>query len=164
MLKSCSLALLAMSVCVLSIGCSQQRTGPDIDNTAAWTLDDLTAPIERPEKQKTWEDALPWNWETAEEKRTKTDEVLFAEDDVQEEPFLSKLAFWKSDSKKDDFKSESEYLNDMSPELSTLSERPLEVKGRVNRSIDTNTRAIWDDLLSVLMLDAPSRSNRTPVP
>lgn len=164
MLKSCSLVLLAMSVCVLSMGCSQQRSGPDIDNTASWTMDDLTAPIERPKKQKSWEDVLPWNWETAEEKRSKTDEVLFAEDDVQEEPFLSKLAFWKSDPNKEEFKSESEYLNDMSPELSTLSQRPLEVKGRVNRTMDTNTRALWDDLLDVLLLSRPSHSNRIPVP
>ena len=163
MLQTRMFMLLTLCVCVFSVGCQSQKAGPDIDNTAAWTLDDLTAPIHRPKTQKSWEDWLPWNWETAEEKRSKTDEILFAEDDVQEEPFLEKIAFWKPLFAERPM-SEEDYLNDMSPELDTLSERKNEVKGRLNRTVDTNSRAIWNDLYEGLLLERPSRANRIPVP
>ena len=53
---------------------------------------------------------------------------------------------------------------DMSPELATRSETRDEGRIRQARTIDTNTRTIWDDLRTILLLDRPSRQSLYPTP
>ena len=53
---------------------------------------------------------------------------------------------------------------DMSPELSTTGRTPGEVDTQLSKTVDMNGRSAWDDLLSFLLLDRPSRLNIYPVP
>lgn len=51
----------------------------------------------------------------------------------------------------------------MTPELQSLAHTPEQNKNRVAITIDTNMRSIWDDVLSILLLDRPARLNRYPM-
>ena len=53
---------------------------------------------------------------------------------------------------------------DITPELETLTLTPEQHKNRYTRTIDTNLRAIWDDIDEFLLLDRPVRLSKWPVP
>lgn len=53
---------------------------------------------------------------------------------------------------------------DMSPELETRAETTGEIDTRVARTIDTNGRSAWNDLLMFWLLDRPSRQSLYPTP
>jgi hypothetical protein len=58
----------------------------------------------------------------------------------------------------------NDVLGDMSPELDSRAETHDEGRIRHARTIDTNTRSIWDDLDSMLLLNKPSRLSMFPTP
>ncbi|MDH3584044.1 MAG: hypothetical protein OER86_07500 [Phycisphaerae bacterium] len=55
-------------------------------------------------------------------------------------------------------------LRNMSPEMATRAMTSREADFRTARTIDTNTRSIWDDLGRILLLDRPFRGGETPIP
>jgi hypothetical protein len=59
---------------------------------------------------------------------------------------------------------DSRVRDNLTPELSTLSERPREVDNRMLITMDTNAREINNDLLRMWLLDRPSRLTRQPMP
>jgi hypothetical protein len=54
--------------------------------------------------------------------------------------------------------------SNMSPELDTTSRTPGEINTQLSRTVDTNGRMFWDDLMSVMLLDKPSRLSVYPIP
>lgn len=52
----------------------------------------------------------------------------------------------------------------LTPELSTLSQRPIEVDNRMTLSMDENLRLANEDLIRMWLLDRPSRLSRARVP
>lgn len=153
-----------LSLLLTAAACeSKQQVSSADDDIANWTLEELTAPVQRPKKDKGWAGILPWNW--GEDKMTKKDEALFAEmdDDKQKPSFWQSLAFWDK-GEKSDMISEHEVRTNLSPELETVAERGGEADARWRRSVDTNGRAAWDDLMAVFLVERPSRSARLPIP
>lgn len=58
----------------------------------------------------------------------------------------------------------SKIQGSISPELDTLSLRPIDIDNRMYYTIDTNGRMMWDDVYSGLLLDRPSRLSNNPTP
>lgn len=58
----------------------------------------------------------------------------------------------------------SSVRRNMSPELASMAHQSQQRKNMHARTIDTDTRQIWDDLDSVLLLNRPSRMSIYPVP
>jgi hypothetical protein len=54
--------------------------------------------------------------------------------------------------------------NDLTPELMSLDERPVEVSNRVALSFNANKRMIWNDLNRASLMDRPSRLTPHPMP
>lgn len=52
----------------------------------------------------------------------------------------------------------------MSPELDTRSMTSGEIDTRIARTIDTNGRSAWDDLMNFFLLNRPSRQSLYPTP
>lgn len=52
----------------------------------------------------------------------------------------------------------------LTPELSTLSETPREVDNTMIHAMDTNARGINNDLRRMWLLDRPTRLTRQPMP
>jgi hypothetical protein len=52
----------------------------------------------------------------------------------------------------------------MSPELISRAHTSGEIDTRISRSMDTNGRSAWDDLLMFLLLDRPNRATLYPTP
>lgn len=79
----------------------------------------------------------------------------------EEEGFFESLAFWEEDEER---LTEDDVLSNMSPALMTRPDTPGEVDIEVARTIDTNGRSAWRDLMRVLLLDEPSRLSPYPTP
>jgi hypothetical protein len=54
--------------------------------------------------------------------------------------------------------------SNLTPELMTLAERPIDVSNQMGVTFNTNRRAMWDDVQSFWLLDRPSRLTRYPMP
>ena len=54
--------------------------------------------------------------------------------------------------------------NNLTPELMTLDERPVEVSNRVALTFNANKRMIWGDLNRASLMDRPSRLTPHPMP
>ena len=63
----------------------------------------------------------------------------------------------------DTITSKSVHFN-MSPELETRAETTGEIDTRVARTVDTNGRSAWNDLLMFWLLDRPNRQSLYPTP
>ena len=55
-------------------------------------------------------------------------------------------------------------LGDLTPELLTLTERPIDAEVQIARTNNTNMRQFWNDWGHVLILDRPTRLSVYPVP
>lgn len=55
-------------------------------------------------------------------------------------------------------------LDDLTPELLTLEERPVDVDVAVSRTFDMNWRMMYEDLGRVFLTDRPSRLSPMPIP
>lgn len=53
---------------------------------------------------------------------------------------------------------------DLSPELDTLTMRPIDVDNRIYYTWDTDGRMFWRDLMKATHLDRPSRLTNMPTP
>ncbi|MBI1374655.1 MAG: hypothetical protein GC159_18205 [Phycisphaera sp.] len=89
----------------------------------------------------------------------KDNEVAMADEDKGWSLFGKK----KHD-KHDDQLTADEVLGDLSPELKGLAETPDEFRIRKARTLDTDWRALNDDVLKVLYLDRPKRIGVMPIP
>lgn len=58
----------------------------------------------------------------------------------------------------------SDVHSNMSPELDTRAETKGEIDTRISRTLDTNGRSTWDDVLGFFLLDRPSRLSAYPTP
>jgi hypothetical protein len=59
---------------------------------------------------------------------------------------------------------DSKVRNNLYPELTTLSQRPIEWDNSATLAVDTNLRAMNNDLTRLFLLDRPSRLTREPMP
>lgn len=59
---------------------------------------------------------------------------------------------------------DSKVRSNLTPELATLSQRPIEVDNRQTLTFDENLRMANEDLIHMWLLDRPSRLNRARVP
>ncbi len=59
---------------------------------------------------------------------------------------------------------DSKVRGNLTPELMTLSQRPVDVDNRVVLSSDENLRMANEDLIRMWYLDRPSRLSRTRIP
>jgi len=58
----------------------------------------------------------------------------------------------------------NEILGDLTPELLTLSSRPVDAQADIARRFDTDIRMFFEDWGKVLMFNRNSRLNRRPLP
>jgi hypothetical protein len=54
--------------------------------------------------------------------------------------------------------------NNLTPELASLQQRPIDMDNRARLTVDTNMRAINNDLARLWLLDRPSRLTRETMP
>ena len=54
-------------------------------------------------------------------------------------------------------------FNDLTPELMTLTERPVDVTSDISVNTNSDIRSFWTDLGRVFMLDTPSRLSPYPI-
>ena len=47
--------------------------------------------------------------------------------------------------------------SNLSPELDTLTERPIDFDNRMSYTMDANDRMMWADFQRIMLLDRPSR-------
>lgn len=52
----------------------------------------------------------------------------------------------------------------VTPELDTLTERPVDFDNRMSYTMDANDRMLWADFQRVMLLDRPSRLQPTTTP
>ena len=76
-------------------------------------------------------------------------------------PVEEQQPFWEGD---DDRITKGDVLSDMSPALKTRPKTPGQVHIDIARTVDTNGRSAWRDLMRVLMLDEPSSLSPYPTP
>lgn len=65
-----------------------------------------------------------------------------------------------------DYKEDSQYAAvraDLTPELMTLAERPVDVDSQRAVTFNTNWRILWQDLNRMWLLDRPSRLTPEPM-
>ncbi|MGD9789996.1 MAG: hypothetical protein AB7Q00_02970 [Phycisphaerales bacterium] len=53
---------------------------------------------------------------------------------------------------------------DMTPELLTIDQRPVDYNNMMGITINTNKRLFWDDLARAMLLDRPSRLSNRLIP
>ena len=58
----------------------------------------------------------------------------------------------------------SSVRRNMSPEKLSIARNSQQRKNDIARTIDTNTRQIWDDFDYILLLDRPRRLSSYPIP
>jgi hypothetical protein len=59
--------------------------------------------------------------------------------------------------------SHSDITSDLTPELMTLNERPVDVGDARATTFNSNWRAMWGDINRALLLDRPSRLAPLPI-
>ncbi len=92
------------------------------------------------------------------------DDPLTPAEPVATDKGLAGLLPWNWFEEREKPITKGDVLGNMSPELSTISRTPDEVDIQISRTIDTNGREAWDDLLQVFLLDRPSHLSLYPVP
>lgn len=55
-------------------------------------------------------------------------------------------------------------LDDLTPELFTLTERDIDAEANTARQFNNDWRQFWEDWGKVLLLDQPVRLNHRPIP
>lgn len=55
-------------------------------------------------------------------------------------------------------------LDDLTPELQGLTERPVDADVQIARTFNVNWRQFYEDWGKVFLLDRPSRLNKRPIP
>ncbi len=93
----------------------------------------------------------------------KDSDLVYAEQEQDSGNPLEALAFWKW-FEGDDEITAADVRADMSPALMTVGSTQGEVDNAVARTLDTNSRQVWNDLGRILLLDRPSRSSSYPIP
>ncbi len=53
---------------------------------------------------------------------------------------------------------------DVTPELDTLTERPIDFDNRMYYTMDANDRMLWADFQRIMLIDRPSRLQPTTSP
>lgn len=153
------LVLTVLGACLVAggLGCEQKQTV---------VVDDPLTPTQTTVVEERRGGFWPWEWGHANEEVEEVDiEIEYAEEDRDEGP-LEALAFWNWGDDEPDPITKRDVLGNMSPELVTLARTNDEVDIQMSRTVDTNGRNAWDDVLSVFLLDRPLRmsANSYPIP
>lgn len=107
-----------------------------------------------------------WTWFEEEEPVDYTIQPLQHELDAEKEKgLLDQMAFWTWFEPKDDSEITAKKVRaDMSPALTNFATDDQESQNRRARTIDHNTRQIWDDIEMILLLERPVRMTKYPLP
>ena len=149
------LVLTVLGACLIAggVGCEKRQTV---------ALDDPLTPAQTTTVERRG-GLLPWEWGNDREVEEVEVEVEYAEEDDRKGP-LESLAFWNWGDDEPDPITTDDVLGNMSPELTSLARTPDEIDMQMSRTVDTNGRSAWDDLLAIFLLDRPLRLSNYPIP
>lgn len=63
-----------------------------------------------------------------------------------------------------DYPGHTEVANDITPDMLSLSKRPIDANNTMRLTNNENYRMMWDDLGRLTLLNRPSRLSHYPVP
>ena len=153
------LVLGVLGACVLGgLGCESKQT---VALDEPLTPTETVVVVEEKKSGGFW----PWEWaRPGDSDEIEEVEITYVEDEPRKGP-LESMAFWTwGDDDGPDPITKGDVLGNMSPELKSTARTPDEVDLQISRTIDTNGRTAWDDLLNIFLLDKPTRLTLYPVP
>lgn len=169
-MKNLSIVAFALFAMLVLNACASSQSGQDAGPKAATGVPNYTAMLKgdpnRPDDEPK-DDLLtninPFNWFKSKEE--KEQDALYAKDDSKSG--IDGIFPWNWGKKSGDGEARAitadEVRSNYSPERFTLGETDGQFKNRTSRTVDTNLSNFWDDLMSVMLLDRPSRSSPYPI-